>query len=135
MDQEIQQRFEALEKRLAVVEEQKAASPQPTSQLTKEKSVGEFLQEKKPNSDPKKTRAIAYYLEHYKGYTSFTSEDIQKGYQSAKEPVPTNIADTIGKNIAGRFMMESEKKAGKRAWTLTSTGVKNVEAGFKGGEE
>lgn len=133
MEEEVKQRFEALEKRIAAVEEARKAAPQAVQHATaKEKSLGEFLAERKPTSDRQKSRTMAYYLEQYKGYKSFTSDDILKCYQNAKERPPVNVTDTLTKNVKQRYMMDApEPKDGKKAWTLTTTGVKDVETGFK----
>ena len=129
-DQEIQHRFETLEKRLAVLEAAQGTPP-PLQTVSKEVSIKEFLLSKKPESDREKTRAIAYYLERFKGYTSFTTEDIEEGYRNAKESMSKNLSDTIGKNVGRGYMMEAkEKKGGKKAWTLTTSGERDVESGF-----
>jgi hypothetical protein len=134
MDEDVRQRFEALEKRIEAVEAPRAPHPAPVAE--KEKSLGEFLAEKKPKSVNEKSRAMGYFLERYKGYKSFTSDDILKSYQSAKEPVPVNVPDTLTKNVKQRYMMDAaEPKNGKKAWTMTTTGIKDVESGFKGTEQ
>ena len=134
MDSEIHQRFEALERRVAALETgREDAAPKPVA--SKETSIKEFLLAKKPKSERQKTRAVAYYLERFRNYSSFTSIDIEDAYRSAKESIPTNLTDTIGKNVGQGFMMEAkDKKDGKKAWTLTSSGEKDVDQGFTGTE-
>ncbi len=130
MDEETAKRFEALENRVSILEEAEKSSPQ-INKSEKSTSIKEFLLSKNPKSDIEKTRVVSYYLEKFSGFTSFTAEEIQNGYRSAKESVPLNVSDNIAKNVGrGYFMEASEKKNGKKAWTLTNTGERSVEAGF-----
>ena len=132
MDEEIAKKFNELENRIVALEAAGRSLIAPT--LTSEKgiSIKEFLLSKNPKSDIQKTRAVAYYLERFSGFISFTSEEIQNGYRSAKEALPLNVSDNIAKNVGrGYFMEAQEKKNGKKAWTLTNTGEKDVVADFK----
>ena len=137
MEEEIVKRFEKLEARVAGLETERSrdtVSDQTTSSSGKKLSIKEFILSKNPKSDRQRTRAIGYFLEKHGEYVSFTNDDIEKGYKDAKEAVPTNVADTISKNVSQGYMMQAEKKNGKMSWTLTNTGEKNVEAGFAKGD-
>jgi len=95
-------------------------------------SVKEFILSKRPKSDVQKTRAIAYYLEKYRGFNSFNIKDLEKGFRDAKEKIPKNLGDKIQKNISQGYMMEAEgKKNNLKAWVLTNSGEKNVENNFE----
>jgi hypothetical protein len=79
-----------------------------------------------------KTLAIGYYLEKFRNLSSFNLNDLKNGFKEAKEKVPLNIPDKIQKNIAKGYMMEATaKKDGLKAYTLTGSGDKFVENGFK----
>lgn len=98
----------------------------------KETSIKEFLLSKQPKGDVQKLLAIGYYLEKQQGLTSFTVEDLKKGFRSAAEPVPINVSDTIRKNKAKGHLMDSgENREGSRSYMVTTTGERTVEAGFK----
>lgn len=87
---------------------------------------------KNPSDDVKKTLAIAYYLEKFDGYSVFNAGDLLKAYQRAKEKKPLNINDKINLNIKNSHMDEApEKKNGKKAWYLTTSGERFVENDFK----
>ncbi len=98
----------------------------------KKLSIKEFLLVLSPNDDVQRTLSIAYYYEIQEGLTSFNKVDIEKGFRSAKEKVPSNINDKIGMCVKNGYMMETEdRKDSLKAWTLTSTGEKVAKAGFK----
>lgn len=91
-------------------------------------SAKEFLMTKQPKTDTQKVLVFAYYLEYTAGMQSFNVVDAETVFRSAKEKLPANINDAVNKNIARGFIMEAEeKKDGKKAWYLTSTGEKFVD--------
>src|SRR6266508_2443203 len=61
----------------------------------KKLSIKEFLLESPPTTDIQRTLAVGYFLETHVGMTSFTRSDLEKGYNDAKEPVPSNISMNI----------------------------------------
>lgn len=129
MDKEITERFEAIEKRLGLLENVKN-NPK-IQDISKSKSIKEFLIEKKPVKDFHKALAISYYLENYKKMKSFNAKDIENAYREAKEIVPDNVNYKVIQNIQSGYMMEAEEKKDKlKAWVLTNTGEKLVEQGF-----
>jgi len=87
---------------------------------------------KELNKETQKTLVLGYYLEHSEGMESFNATDLETMFRSAKEKLPKNINDTVNKNIVRGLIMEArEKKEGKKAWILTSTGEKYVESELK----
>lgn len=132
-EQEIDKRFEAIEKRLATLEQGKVSD---RPQGEKVKSIKEFLLEKNPVKDFQKTLTISYYLENYKNMNSLNAKDIENGYREAKEAVPDNVNYKVIQNIKSGYMMEAEEKKDKlKAWVLTNTGEKLVEHGFDKDDE
>lgn len=132
---ELKNRVDNLEKRIEKIEKEKILTePTKEQMLTNQKklSIKEFLIEKKPSNDVKKTLAICYYLEHFSNVTPFNADDIEGGFRLAKENPPLNINDRVNSNIRGGYIMEyTEKKNARKAWLLTASGEKFVETGFK----
>ena len=125
---DIIKRIEDLENRVSILE----ASPRKSESATKVLSIKEFMLEKRPEGDVQKTLVIGYYLEHFAREESFNGKDLNEGFRSAREPVPSNINDRVNLNIAKGHMMDArEKKDNRKAWVLTNTGDKIVEDGFK----
>lgn len=99
--------------------------------IEKKVSIKEFILQKKPRNDVQRALIIAYYLENYEGFSSFTSKDIEKSFREARETVPPNVPDKVQLNIAKEHMMKAgEKKDGKTAYVLTNSGVRFIEGGL-----
>jgi hypothetical protein len=139
MSNNFQKQLENLEKRVSRLEE---AVGKPTTKTSgaqsgdkKGLSLREFLISKKPADDVQKTLAIGYYLESYRGFTSFNIADLQAGYENAKEKKPPNINDKVNLNIRKGHMAEaSAKKDSKKAWYVTNSGEQFVENSFSNEE-
>lgn len=122
-------RMQRIETSKRPLSDTKASSVKPAGQ--RKISIKEFLLECKPNGDAQKTLAIAYFLETHEGIPSFNKADLEKGYRSAKEPVPSNINDKVYRCIKNGHMMEDkEKKDNTKAWVITSSGENFLKEGF-----
>ncbi|MCR4314048.1 MAG: hypothetical protein NUV84_02260 [Candidatus Uhrbacteria bacterium] len=133
MNSSIEQRLSELEARVAKLETA-TSSPEATRRPAAQKrmSAREFLLTKNIKSELQKTLALAYYLEVQEGMPSFNITDLMAAFQAAKEARPGNLSDTVGKNVARGFLMDTpERKDGKKAWTLTATGERCVEGELK----
>ncbi len=98
----------------------------------KKLSIKEFLLESPPTTDIQRTLAVGYFLETHAGVTSFTKADLDKGYNDAKEPTPSNMSVNIKHCIKQGHMMEAEeKKSNKTAYVVTRRGEQFVMAGYK----
>ncbi len=98
----------------------------------KKLSIKEFLLESPPTTDIQRTLAVGYFLETHAGMASFTKADLEKGYNDAKEPPPSNISVNIKHCIKQWHMMEAEeKKNSKTAYVVTRSGEQFVMAGYK----
>jgi hypothetical protein len=98
----------------------------------KKLSIKEFLLESPPTTDIQRTLAIGFFLETHAGMASFTKGDLEKGYNDAKEPTPSNISVNIKHCIKQGHMMEAEeKKDNKTAYVVTRSGEQFVMAGYK----
>jgi len=122
----LEQRVAKLEKTIAAFEQNPPAKPQ-----SKKLSIKEFLLDKNPSDDVKRTLAIAYFYEKNNGFTSVNTTNLLDAYEKAKEKKPVNINDKVNMNIGNGHMAEaSEKKGNKKAWYVTSSGEKFVENSF-----
>ena len=126
----LEARFAALEARVAALEGSGVTTLVPKS--AKAQSAKEFLLGLNLKTTVEKTTALGYFVETISQVGPFNADDIETAFRAAKEKVPTNIGDMVNKNIKkGLFMEHGEKKAGKKAWVLTSSGEKLAENGFK----
>jgi len=121
----IRKKLDEHEKRLAALEGLAKEEPKLGA---KQLSVKEFILQKRPPNDVEKTLVVAYYLEHQRGVSPFNLNDLKTFFKKAKELMPENLNDKLNQNIAKGYMEEAEeKKDGKKAWSLTDTGVRHVE--------
>jgi len=98
----------------------------------KKMSANEFLRTKAIETGTQRVLVLGYYLEKTDGMPSFNATDIETIFRSAKEKLPANINDLVNSNVKRAFMDEAkEKKDGKKAWYLTSTGENYVEQELK----
>jgi len=99
----------------------------------KKLSVKEFILSKKPKNDIQKTLVVGSYLEKYEGLDCFNREDLENGFRSAKETVPSNINVDVNENIRkGYFAEAREKKDKLTTWYVTNLGEECVEMELSG---
>jgi hypothetical protein len=121
-----------LDARITKIERGVPDAKAPAGVPTKKISIKEFLLERPPSTDIQRTLAIGYFLENYAGIASFTASDLEKGYNDAKEPRPSNISVNIKHCIKQGHMMEADqKKNNKTAYVVTRSGEQFVAAGYK----
>ena len=110
------------------------AQPKIDKDIGKKKlSIKEFILSKKPKGDIQKTLVIGFYLEKYEGLDCFNRKDLENGFRSAMEAVPTNVGVDANENIRrGYFAEAKEKKDKLKAWYLTNSGEECVDMGFSG---
>lgn len=126
--EKMEKRLKVLEGKVEALEKQLSGPATTSTKGTKRLSAKEFLLTKELKSETQKVLALAYFLEHIEGMTSFNVPDLEGGFRVAKEKVPLNMNDAVNKNIVKGFIMEAEaKKDSKKAWYLTSTGERYVE--------
>lgn len=127
----LEDRVSALEEKLSKFEamfSKDTHSNQKSSINEKKLTIKEFLLGKNLKGDVQKTLIVAYYLEKYENMSSVNVDDLAKSFRLAKEPLPSNLNDKINMNIRKGHMTEAEeKKDGKKAWYLTSTGENYIE--------
>ncbi len=127
-------RIISIEERIGILEKNAAisASPIGVKNTAKKIALTEFIKDKKPAGDVQKTLAIGFYLEKFLNLTSFNAGDLEQAFTRAKETKPLNMNDKVNMNIRGGYMDEAtDKKDGRKAWYLTTTGEQYVENNFK----
>jgi len=122
--------FNDLKARVKIIEE--VLSSGQIENISKKQSIREFLLSKNPKTDANKILVIAYYLEKQEEMAVFNVKDLMDCFRNAKEKLPTNMNARINDNIKYGYIMPSkDKKDNNNAWTLTNTGERFVENGFK----
>ncbi len=104
-------------------------SEQPMSEGGKKISLAEFMKTKNPKSHGDKILTFGYFLEKNRGYSAFNLNDIEACYKDARIPKTKNFPQYIAQLIRDGYLVDAEeKKDNKKAWELTSGGLKYVEA-------
>lgn len=131
MSNNIEKRIENLEERVSALEKI-LHSPSFSEKNNKKKNsnIREFLNGKKPTTDLDRILALAVY--HDKFVKSiFNKKDISDLIKEAKMKKPSNISDTISKNVAkGHFQEDGKGDDRKKQWYVTETGISLVENNF-----
>lgn len=98
---------------------------------TKKLSIKEFILSKKPKNDIQRTLVVGFYLDKYEGLDCFNTKDLENGFRSARETVPSNMNVDVNENIKkGYFAETKEKKDNQKAWYLTNLGEEFVNTGL-----
>lgn len=106
------------------------------NQTKKKLSIKEFLISKRPSDDVKRSLVIGYFFEKFEGFESFNADDLRGGFEKAREKKPLNINDKINLNKGKGYLDEaSDKRDGKKAWYLTSSGENFVERDLPEGDQ
>lgn len=124
--QNMESRLDDIEKRLAAIEEAlrgTGESGRASAVVTKTQSPKEFILEWQPKSDVEATYLFGCYAEFIRNSGPFTVDDIRGLFLDARMRVPTNVNETINKNITkGLFTAAREQKNGKKCWIVTLSG-------------
>ena len=121
--------FEDLEGRVKAIEVM-LKSGKPDVSLEKSESLAEFLRKKDLKNDTDRTVCIAYFIEMAESRGSeegVHSKDVAAGFRNARCVVPSNVSDQLARCAKRGLIQEGGKKEGKKAWTLTNTGITHVE--------
>jgi hypothetical protein len=96
--------------------------------LPKTLSAGEFIRRLGSKKHVDMVLGFAYYLEKYAETKAFTPADINNCYYDAKMEA-SNTSQMIILNIRRGYLMEAkqDKSAGKKRYTITSSGEEHVE--------
>lgn len=124
---DVESRVSELERRLTEVERILGEEAHPANQQSKRLSIREFLISKGPKTDLDRALLIGYYLENFGNKAPFNLNDLREAFAGAKEPLPSNLSDTVNKNIQKGLVMEVPgRKDGFKSWVLTNSGEAKV---------
>jgi len=100
-----------------------------TSDGTLTGSIVEFIKIKgNPARDTDRAVLFAYWLFKKENMSSFNAADINNCYDQARIPKSTNISSIMNQIQSQGFVATvKEKKDGKKAWVITTTGEAFVE--------
>ncbi len=90
-------------------------------------SLREFLTKVGPNTINEKIATIGVYLHDCKSQDDFNKDDIEAGFKSAREPMPSNLTRDIGRTVGAGWLDESDKNG---QLYVTNTGSSKVHSGF-----
>ena len=104
-------------------------SPNTTFKATQKKLIShsEFLKQLTPKTQMDKALALSYYLEKYSSQESFTTSELSEACKKSKQPNFSNISDCVAKLVSQGLLMNVDDKDGARAYSLTTTGEKQIE--------
>jgi hypothetical protein len=111
-------------------------TPTPVGPLEKGISINEFVRKSKFKKHTDLVLAFGYFLERFMSAKEFTPADINNLYYEAKLET-SNTSQMIILNIKRGFMMEAKatEVKGKRAYTLTQSGLQHVDEALEGEAE
>ena len=98
-----------------------------TLKFNSAKSLREFLTEIAPNTNNERITTIGMYLHEYRSKETFSKDDIESGFRSAREPVPSNLHRDLGRAVENGWIADAGEKG---RYHITNTGVKAVENCF-----
>lgn len=86
-----------------------------------------FVAEFDPDTHVERAVAIAFYIEHYENQESFTTTDIEDGYERARIQGPANMSDVLGECEDRGWMMRTGRQGQAQLRQLTAEGIAHVE--------
>ena len=120
--------FDALAQRVAKLE---AKAPKLRQVAKKPQSVREFILEKSPKSQVEMCVCFMYFRDEIQGDdTGFGVAQATKYFVEARERVPQNVADALGKCAKKGWITEAkaaDRASGNKYWRITNTGIDYVE--------
>ena len=90
--------------------------------------IDKFIQKANIKKHSDKVLFIAYYLEEYERFESFTMKDVDKKYKMARLVPPTNLSDSIRKLKERGLLIATGKKEKLKSWRLSADGIIFVES-------
>ncbi len=96
---------------------------QDVSRSIKPQTVGEFFRQFNLKTNLEKILVLGYWCEMLNTQSSFTSDDILAKFKEVREKQPALIGRDLKSLVSKGFLAD----AGKSAYTLTNTGIKEVE--------
>lgn len=123
-DIDVEQEIAELKDRVSRIESLLEDEPERAEET---KNLAEFMDEKNPSTHNERAIVIGYYREQYEGQESFTVNDIETGYQTARISLPSNMSDVLAKCEAKEWVMRVGKSGQTQQRQLTRDGISHVE--------
>lgn len=123
-DDALEQDVEELKERVSRIESLLEAEPERAEEV---QSLGDFLDEKQLSTHNERAVAIGFYLEEFEGQDSFTVNDIEDGYRTARIPLPANMSDVLAKCEARDWVMHIGTSGQTKQWQLSNEGIRHFE--------
>ena len=113
--------------------------PLPEQPAAKGVSLREFISPLNLKKHTDIVLAFGYFLEKYRGSSSFTSTDINNCYYEAKME-SSNTSQMIIQNIKRGYLMEArgkvkEERGARKLFTLTRTGEEHLQKALASGKD
>jgi hypothetical protein len=100
---------------------------QDVSRPIKPQTAGEFLRQFILKTNLEKILVLGYWCEMVNKQSSFTSEDILAKFKEVREKPPALIGRDLKSLVSRGFLVDEGRADAKSAYTLTNTGLKEVE--------
>lgn len=91
------------------------------------KSLREFLTETAPTTHNERIVTIGLYFHECKSKDTFSKDDIEAGFRSARELLPKNLSRDLGRTIGVGWIEDAGEKG---RYHVTNTGKKAVQTCF-----
>lgn len=123
-DDDLAEEVAELKERVSRIESLLESEPERADEV---QNLGDFLDEKNPSSHYERAIVIGYYLEQFEGQDSFTVNDIEDGYQTARISLPSNMSDVLGECENRDWVMRVGTSGQTQLRSLTRDGINLVE--------
>ena len=101
---------------------------QPTPRHEKATAATEFFARLRPRRDTDRILGAAYFLETWRGASSFTAGELTQCLLEGKLKPPANVSLAILRNAKKGLMAQLKDKSGRqKSWMLTQTGIEALE--------
>ena len=119
------QEFDALEKRVAKLENSGSSRQNPRNRQT---TIKEFILSKTRKSGVDTAICLLYFIEEFRGHgeEGITSDDIKEAFKEAREKSPKNIPDTLAKCANKGWIFNDDNENNRYRWKLTNMGAEYV---------
>ncbi len=96
----------------------------------KSPSMREYLTSQNAKRIPQQIATIGNYYSVYQSKSTFTRQELEKGFEDAKEPIPSNMPRDINVAITNGWI--APQPGQKNLYYVTSTGSSAVDSKFTG---
>ncbi|MFP4116259.1 MAG: hypothetical protein ACLFTQ_03610 [Candidatus Aenigmatarchaeota archaeon] len=132
-EENLSERIESLEEKIESHEERISKLEDEGKDLLARKSMTlpEFMRDKEVKHHTDKVLLIGYFFEKYKEKSDFTTKELEEGYKKCGWDLPANLTDRASSLISQGLFDEDKGEEGKKIWSLTRSGVREVQERIK----